>query len=82
MKFYLINYITVSYTHLDVYKRQLYRFALEPIAEITADTNTFGFRQNRSARDAIVKTVEILSKCPEYEWVMKADIKSCFDRCV
>lgn len=49
----------------------LYRFALEPIAEITADTNTFGFRQNRSARDAIVKTVEILSKCPEYEWVMK-----------
>ena len=57
----------------------LYRFALEPIAEITADTNTFGFRQNRSARDAIVKTVEILSKCPEYEWVMKADIKSCFD---
>lgn len=57
----------------------LYRFALEPIAEITADTNSFGFRQNRSARDAIVKTVEILSKCPEYEWVLKADIKSCFD---
>lgn len=57
----------------------LYKFALEPIAELTADDCSYGFRPNRSCRDALVRCGEILSHNPEMEWVLKADIKSCFD---
>ncbi|MCM1062748.1 MAG: reverse transcriptase N-terminal domain-containing protein, partial [Eubacterium sp.] len=33
----------------------LYKFALEPIAELTADDGSFGFRPNRCCRDALVR---------------------------
>lgn len=57
----------------------LYKFALEPIAELTADDCSFGFRPRRSSRDALVRCGEILSHNPKMKWVLKADIKSCFD---
>lgn len=57
----------------------IYKFALEPIAEITADKSSYGFRRNLSARDAVVKCMDILSDSLRDRWVMKADIKSCFD---
>lgn len=57
----------------------LYKFALEPIAELTADDSSFGFRPNRSCRDAIVRCGDILSYNPAMKWVLQADIKSCFD---
>ncbi|MFQ9436858.1 MAG: reverse transcriptase N-terminal domain-containing protein [Ruminococcus callidus] len=57
----------------------LYKLALEPIAEITADSCSFGFRHNKSAKDAIAKCIELLSKHSEIEWILKADIKACFD---
>lgn len=57
----------------------VYKFALEPIAELTADECSFGFRLNRSAKDAIIRCYDILSENPHYEYVIKVDIKSCFD---
>jgi len=56
----------------------LYKFALEPIAETTADPHSYGFRRGKCTRDAINRCVEVLS-CPENTWVLEADIQSCFD---
>lgn len=66
-------------TFKDRAMQTLYKFALEPIAEVTADKGSYGFRVKRSARDAIVECVKVLSKPPNPEWILKADIKSCFD---
>lgn len=57
----------------------LYKLALEPIAEYSGDVNSYGFRQNRSARDAVVRCIEVLSMSQKLDWVLKADIKNCFD---
>lgn len=57
----------------------LYKFALEPIAEESGDQSSYAYRQNRCARDAIAECCNILSKRPDFEWVLKIDIKSCFD---
>lgn len=57
----------------------LYRYALEPISEVTADCCSFAYRSKRSAKDAIIQIVNVLTEHPEYQWVMKADIKACFD---
>ena len=57
----------------------LYKFTIEPIAEITADSCSFGYRPNRSARDALTECLNILSKSSCPAWIMKSDIKSCFD---
>lgn len=57
----------------------LYKFALEPISEITADENSYGFRPNRSTRDALIKCYKVLYSLPCPKWILEADIKSCFD---
>lgn len=57
----------------------LYRLALEPIAELTADEGSFGYRIKRSAKDAILRCCDYLSEDSLLEWMMKLDIKSCFD---
>ncbi len=57
----------------------LYKFALEPIGELTADKYSFAFLPNRSAKDAIVRMRDVLLKNPDFQWIMKADIKACFD---
>lgn len=57
----------------------LYRLALEPVEEVTADTNSYGFRPERCTRDAITKCVEVLSEHPKPEWILEADIQACFD---
>lgn len=56
----------------------LYKLALEPIAEITADDASFAYRQNRGARRAINRCIDILSN-HDYHLVLKLDVKSCFD---
>lgn len=56
----------------------IYKFALEPIAEASGDENSFGFRKNRSAKDAVRKCIEILSGNSN-QWVLKTDIESCFE---
>ena len=57
----------------------LYRFALEPISEFTADSSSFAYRKNRNAKDAIIQINKILSENKEFEFVLKVDIHSCFD---
>jgi len=58
----------------------LYLLALQPIAECTADHNSYGFRPKRSTADAMVKCQNVFAgKGRMAEWVLEADIKSCFD---
>lgn len=57
----------------------LFKFALEPVAEATADSCSFGFRKGKSSRDAIIRCKNILTDLPNRRYVLKADIKSCFD---
>lgn len=57
----------------------LYKFALEPVAEFTADSCSFGFRKGKASRDAIIRCKDILTNLPNRRYVLKADIKSCFD---
>lgn len=58
----------------------LHRMALEPVAEITADGNSYGFRPKRSVHDAIGQCFLALAKGASPQWILDADIKSCFDR--
>lgn len=57
----------------------LYKFALEPVSELLADENSYGFRPNRSTRDALIRCCRILYSRKDYSWVLKTDVKSCFD---
>ncbi|VAW30866.1 Retron-type RNA-directed DNA polymerase [hydrothermal vent metagenome] len=57
----------------------LYLLALEPIAETTADPNSYGFRSERSVADAIKHSFVVLSGQHSARWVLEADIAGCFD---
>jgi RNA-directed DNA polymerase len=58
----------------------LYLQALDPIAETTADPNSYGFRKERSTADAIGQCHTVLSNRAGARWIFEGDIKSCFDR--
>jgi RNA-directed DNA polymerase len=58
----------------------LYLLALNPVAETTADPNSYGFRLRRSTADALGQCFINLAKSYSPEWVLEADIESCFDR--
>jgi RNA-directed DNA polymerase len=57
----------------------LYAMALEPVAEMTADTKSFGFRKERCCQDACEYIFTALSRSFCAEWVLEGDIKGCFD---
>jgi len=57
----------------------LHLLALEPIAETTADLNSYGFRPERSTADAGKQCFNSLAQKASAEWVQEADIKGCFD---
>ena len=57
----------------------LYLLALEPVAETTADPNSYGFRPERSTADAGEQCFIALARKSSAEWVLEADIKGCFD---
>lgn len=57
----------------------LYALALDPVAEVTADTKSFGFRKGRSCHDACEYIFTALSRKISAEWVLEGDIKGCFD---
>jgi len=57
----------------------LHRLALDPIAETTADPNSYGFRVQRSTADAIEQCFNILAPQRSATWILEGDIKSCFD---
>src|ERR1700682_3118866 len=58
----------------------LHLLALEPIAETTADLNSYGFRPERSTADAGGQCFISLAKKASAEWVLEADIQGCFDK--
>lgn len=57
----------------------LYKLALEPVAETTSDQQSYGFRSQRSTKDAIERCFNVLSFKRSAEWILEADIKGCFD---
>ncbi len=57
----------------------LYKLALDPVAETTADPNSYGFRSERSTADAIEQCFCALAQPNSAEWILEADIKGCFD---
>lgn len=66
-------------TMFDRSMQALYKLALEPIAEITADKNSYGFRAKRSTQDAMKAIWLRTSRKTSGEWILEADIKGCFD---
>ena len=64
---------------LDRAMQTLHKFALEPLAEITSDHNSYGFRPKRCVQDAIEQCFTDLSKAKSAKWVLEGDIKGCFD---
>ena len=57
----------------------LYKLALEPVAETTADPNSYGFRPERSTADAAGACFIALARKDAATWILEADIKGCFD---
>lgn len=57
----------------------LYLLALDPISETTADSNSYGFRKNRSTHDAIAQCFNTLNNKQSSQWILEADILGCFD---
>lgn len=66
-------------TMKDRARQALHKLALEPVAEIRADGNSYGFRPERSCADAILQTFITLGKERSSQWILEGDIKSGFD---
>jgi RNA-directed DNA polymerase len=58
----------------------LYLQALDPIAETTADPNSYGFRKERCCADAMEQCAIVLASSRRPQWILEGDIKSCFDK--
>jgi RNA-directed DNA polymerase len=66
-------------TMQDRARQALHLLALDPIAETTADPNSYGFRKARSVADAIARCHNLLSQSTSAQWILEGDIRSCFD---
>ena len=66
-------------TMYDRAMQALHKLSLAPVAETTADRNSYGFREGRSCADAIQAAFNALSKPNSATWVLEGDIKGCFD---
>ena len=62
-------------TMYDRAMQALYKLSLAPVAETTADRNSYGFREGRSCADAIQAAFNALSKPNSATWVLEGDIK-------
>jgi RNA-directed DNA polymerase len=58
----------------------LYLLALDPVAESSADLNSYGFRRERSTADAIAQCFIVLGTNQSSQWILEGDIKACFDQ--
>jgi RNA-directed DNA polymerase len=65
---------------IDRAHQALHLLALDPVLETNADRNSYGFRQKRSCADAIEQCFNTLSHAPNTQWILEADIQSCFDQ--
>ena len=53
--------------------------ALQPVAETTADSRSFGFRLFKCAQDASSYAFRCLWRNTSSPWILEGDIKGCFD---
>lgn len=60
-------------------QQALYLLALEPVTEMMADKNAYGFRPHRSTADAIEQCFKALAQRGSARYVMEGDIQACFD---
>ncbi|TKG24586.1 group II intron reverse transcriptase/maturase, partial [Vibrio sp. F13] len=65
---------------IDRAQQALHLLALEPVSETLADLNSYGFRPNRSAADAVSQCFKCLALKRSAKWVLEGDIKACFDK--
>jgi len=61
-------------TMYDRAMQALYKLALAPIAETTADRNSYGFREGRGCADAIAAAFNALSKPNSATHILEGDI--------
>ena len=66
-------------TMYDRAMQALYKLALAPVAETTADRNSYGFREGRRCADAITAAFNALSKPNSATHILEGDIRGCFD---
>lgn len=66
-------------TMYDRAMQALYKLALAPVAETTADRNSYGFREGRSCADAVAAAFNALAKSNSATWVLEGDITGCYD---
>lgn len=59
--------------------QSLYLLALDPVAEVLADPNSYGFRVARAPADAIAQCFIVLSNRFAPQWILEGDIRACFD---
>lgn len=59
--------------------QSVYKPALDPIAEMTGDPNSYGFREKRSTADAIAQCFVCLGQKRSATAIWEADIRGCFD---
>jgi RNA-directed DNA polymerase len=57
----------------------VYLFALDPVAEVQADPNSYGFRVGRSTADAIDQCFNVLCQKGSATYLLEGDIRACFD---
>lgn len=57
----------------------LWKLAVSPIAEMSGDPNSYGFREGRSTADAVQQCFLCLCRKTSSVWVYEGDIKGCFD---
>jgi RNA-directed DNA polymerase len=67
-------------TMIDRAQQALHLLALDPVVETKADRNSYGFRQKRSCADAIEQCFKALATAPTTQWILEADVRSCFDK--
>lgn len=60
-------------------KQALHSLALEPVVETISDPHSYGFRPERSTRDAREQCFNALAKKNQAHWVVEADIEGCLD---
>lgn len=66
-------------TMYDRAMQALYLLGLDPVAEATGDTTSFGFRKERSCADAREQIFQVLCKKTAPQWILEGDIRACFD---
>jgi RNA-directed DNA polymerase len=60
-------------------RQSLWLQALQPIAETTADRNSYGFRPKRRCADAIDQCFKVLRLKNSARWILEGDIEGFFD---